>query len=170
MLRRTLYAARWVLLPRYLGLVLVLGYLVVVFGRELLATLPLAMEVKTGGAIVAALTLIDLVLVANLLLIVILSGFESFVAPALGGPRPADSDDWVGGVDFAGLKIKLVASIVAISGIELLKRFMALGQGGPEGGTVTLADPVLMWSTLIHVVFVISAVLLALMDRLGAKG
>lgn len=166
MLRRTLYAARWVLLPLYLGLVLVLGYLVVVFGRELLATLPLAMEVKTGGAIVAALTLIDLVLVANLLLIVILSGFESFVAPALGGPRPADSDDWVGGVDFAGLKIKLVASIVAISGIELLKRFMALGQGG----AVTLADPVLMWSTVIHVVFVISAVLLALMDRLGSKG
>ena len=165
MLRRTLYAARWVLLPLYLGLVLVLGYLVVVFGRELAATLPLALEVKTGGAIVAALTLIDLVLVANLLLIVILSGFESFVAPALSGPRPADGDDWVGGVDFAGLKIKLVASIVAISGIELLKRFMALGQGG----SVTLADPVLMWSTVIHVVFVISAVLLALMARLGAK-
>lgn len=71
----------------------------------------------------------------------------------------------MGGVDFAGLKIKLVASIVAISGIELLKRFMALGQGG----AVTLADPVLLWSTAIHVVFVVSAVLLALMDRLTAK-
>jgi uncharacterized protein (TIGR00645 family) len=151
----------------YLGLVVVLLMLLVVFAREVIRTVPLALEMSTGGAIVAALTLIDLVLVANLLLIVMLSGFESFVQAPPEDERSA-GPDWIGGVDFAGLKIKLVASIVAISGIELLKRFMAIG----DGRTVTLADPVLLWSAAIHLVFVLSAVLLAVTDRLsgGKRG
>jgi len=91
------------------------------------------------------------------------SGYENFVSKLNiddGGDRP----DWMGKVDFAGLKMKLVGSIIAISAIHLLKEFIELGRDGAEP-----ISPHLMWLTVIHLTFVISGLLLAVMDCLGAR-
>lgn len=163
-LERALFASRWLMLPMYVGLVLVLGMLAVVFARELLAYLPRTPTLGAEDAILVTLTLIDVTLVANLVLIVLVSSYDNFVSRldvGEGEERPS----WIGSVDFSGLKIKLIGSIVAISGIHLLKRFMEIGTAplGAEGGRE------LLWLTVIHFVFVVSAVLLALMDWLGAR-
>jgi uncharacterized protein (TIGR00645 family) len=113
-------------------------------------------------AILMALTLIDLSLAGNLLLIVIFSGYENFVSKIDTGDDE-DRPGWMGTVDFSGLKLKLVASIVAISAIALLKAFMELAEGQD------ISDRQLAWLVGIHLVFVISGVLLAAMDWLAAR-
>lgn len=159
---RVLFATRWLMAPMYLGLGAALALLVVVFARELLYYLPQALSMDADTAILAALTLIDLTLAANLLVIVLFSGYENFVSK-LDLPEGAERPVWMGSVDFSGLKMKLIASIVAISAIALLKRFMEVAQ---EDGIV-MADGGLFWLTCIHLVFVLSGVLMALMDRLA---
>ena len=109
--------------------------------------------------------MIDLSLAANLLLIVLFSGYENFVSKLEIGDT-TDRPDWMGTVDFSGLKMKLIASIVAISGIHLLKVFMALGK--PDAAYAVSSDT-LKWMVIIHLTFVISGVLLALMDWVAAK-
>ena len=109
-----------------------------------------------------ALTLIDLSLAGNLLLIVIFSGYENFVSKIDTGGNE-DRPSWMGTVDFSGLKMKLIASIVAISAIALLKAFMRLTDGEP------INTPMLAWLVGIHLTFVVSGVLLALMDLLASK-
>lgn len=162
---RGLFAARWLMAPMYLGLVVSLAMLLVVFIRETIHYVPQALVLKSDDTIVAVLTLIDLTLAANLLLIVLFSGYENFVSK-LNLPDTQDRPDWMGTVDFAGLKLKLVASIVAISGIHLLKSFMEIGEAGSE----TAFDPLhLRWMVIIHLTFVISGVLLALMDWINAR-
>jgi len=164
-LERGLFAARWLMAPMYLGLVVALAMLVVVFIRETAYYAPQVLVMTSEDAILAILTLIDLTLAANLLLIVLFSGYETFVSKldiAENQDRPA----WMGTVDFSGLKLKLVASIVAISGISLLKRFMEIGEVNPE---VPFDPTQLRWMVVIHITFVISGVLLALMDWLTAR-
>jgi uncharacterized protein (TIGR00645 family) len=162
---RGLFAARWLMAPMYLGLVAALAMLLVVFVREAAYYAPKALVLSSEDAILAILTLIDLTLAANLLLIVLFSGYENFVSK-LDLPGNQDRPDWMGTVDFSGLKLKLVASIVAISGIHLLKRFMEIGETNPE----TPFDPLqLRWMVTIHLTFVASGVLLALMDWLTAR-
>ena len=157
-----LFASRWLLAPMYAGLVLALGLLVIVFARELLYYLPQAMEMTADKSILVVLTLIDLTLAANLLVIVIFSGYESFVSK-LDVDAVEDRPGWMGKVDFGGLKMKLIASIIAISAIHLLKRFMEIGK---EDG---FSNSDMLWLVSFHGVFVVSGVLLALMDWLGAK-
>ena len=160
---RTLFASRWLMAPMYLGLVVALGLLTVVFLREIAYYAPQVLDMSADKAILAALTLIDLTLAANLLVIVLFSGYESFVSKldiAEGAERPA----WMGTVDFGGMKLKLIASIVAISGIHLLKRFMEIGKGGGD-----LAETELRWLVIIHLVFVVSGVLMAAMDWIVAS-
>lgn len=162
---RTLFASRWLMAPMYLGLSIALGMLTIVFMRELVHYLPLVVTMETEEVILVVLTLIDLTLAANLLLIVLFSGYENFVSKldvAEGADRPA----WMGTVDFSALKMKLIASIVAISAIDLLKRFFAISD--------MTSDPVvvereLRWLVIVHLTFVASGVLMALMDWLSAK-
>jgi uncharacterized protein (TIGR00645 family) len=162
---RGLFAARWLMAPMYLGLVVALAMLVVVFIRETAYYAPKALVMTSEDAILAILTLIDLTLAANLLLIVLFSGYETFVSK-LEVTEDQDRPAWMGKVDFSGLKLKLVASIVAISGISLLKRFMEIGEVNPD----TPFDPVqLRWMVFIHITFVVSGVLLALMDWLTVR-
>ena len=117
---RLLFASRWLMAPMYLGLVAVLAMMLVVFLRQTAYYLAQAMTMTAETAILAALSLIDLTLAANLLLIVIFSGYENFVSRMdLHGER--DRPKWQGDVDFSALKLKLIASIMAISGIHLLK-------------------------------------------------
>jgi uncharacterized protein (TIGR00645 family) len=160
-----LFGSRWLMAPMYLGLVVALGLVAFIFLRELVEALPAMMIESSDDAILVVLSLIDLTLAGNLLLIVLFSGYENFVSKLNvndGGDRP----DWMGKVDFAGLKMKLVGSIIAISAIHLLKEFMELGK---EGHTVAMFDGHLFWLTVIHLTFVMSGLLLAVMDYLGAR-
>ena len=157
LIERSLFASRWMMAPMYLGLAGTLVLLVVVFLVELWKFV-LSIPVITGNdAILGALTLIDLSLTANLLLIVIFSGYENFVSRMdLHGEK--DRPEWQGDVDFSALKLKLIASIVAISGIHLLKIFMKIDAYSPDQ---------IRWMVVIHLVFVVSGVLLAAMDWLS---
>ncbi len=166
---RSLFRARWLMAPFYLGLVLALIMLLVVFVRELIYYVPQAFvmgegHMKSDGAILAILSLVDLSLAGNLLLIVIYSGYENFVSKLDLDENHVDRPPWMGTVDFSGLKMKLIASIVAISAIYLLKSFMNIGKPG-----VPLDEAGLMWAVVIHLTFVASGVLLAVMDWVAAK-
>ena len=116
---RGLFAARWLMAPMYLGLVVSLAMLAVIFVRELVHYAPQVLSLSSEDTILVVLTLIDLTLAGNLLLIVLFSGYENFVSK-LDIEDTVDRPSWMGTVDFSGLKMKLIASIVAISGIHLL--------------------------------------------------
>lgn len=159
-----LFASRWLMAPMYFGLVVALGMLSIVFLREVAYYAPQVLELSSEKVILVILTLIDLTLAANLLLIVLYSGYENFVSKLDIGAH-ADRPDWMGTVDFSGLKMKLIASIVAISAIHLLKRFMEIGQ---QEADAIFGNTELFWLTVIHMVFVLSGVLLAAMDWMSA--
>ncbi len=156
-----LFRARWLLAPFYVGLVVALGALLVVFGVELFHQLSGLLAMTPSKAILMVLSLIDLSLAANLLLIVIFSGYENFVSKIHVG-EDAERPDWMGTVDFSGLKMKLIASIVAISAIALLKAFMELAEGD------AVDEKRLHLLMMIHLTFVVSGVLLALMDLVAS--
>ena len=152
-----IFNSRWLLAPFYIGLVGAVILLLVKFGQEFFHMAPHILDSTEGDAILAILTLVDMSLVGNLLLIIILSGYENFVSKiATAGHE--DKPDWMGKVDFSALKLKLIASIVAISAIELLKSFVNMEKilvPGSESGETQL-----MWKVIIHVVLVISGVLI----------
>jgi uncharacterized protein (TIGR00645 family) len=160
-----LFASRWMMAPMYVGLAVALALMVLIFTRELIDAIPTVLTLTPEQGILLVLTLIDLTLAANLLLIVIFSGYENFVSKFDvddGGDRP----DWMGKVDFSGLKMKLIASIVAISAVHLLKRFMEIGEPAAKK---PVTDTELYWLTIIHMSFVISGLLLAAMDWLNDR-
>ena len=156
-IERVLFASRWLMAPMYLGLVGTLAILLWAFVLELYHFALQIPQMEVDTAVMGALSLIDLSLAANLLLIVIFSGYENFVS-RMDTHDHEDRPDWQSEVDFSTLKLKLVASIVAISGIHLLKVFMDIDKYSAEKIT---------WMVVIHLVFVISGVLLALMDWIG---
>jgi uncharacterized protein (TIGR00645 family) len=158
-LEEGMFRSRWIMAPFYVGLVLTLAVLLVKFVQELVLFAPTVLEVSEAKVILGVLTLIDLVLAGNLLLMVIFAGYENFVSKIDTG-NSEDRPDWMGKVDFSGLKLKLIGSIVAISGIHLLKAFMELKEIDKEN---------LMWLVIIHMAFVISGVLFAVMDYLTAR-
>jgi uncharacterized protein (TIGR00645 family) len=163
-LERALFASRWLMAPFYVGLVVALAALLVAFGQDLFSE---AREVIEHGrpdeAVVMALSLIDLSLAANLLLIVIFSGYENFVSKIDVGEH-ADRPSWMGTLDFSGLKMKVIASIVAISAVALLRAFMGLAERGVEPDPAKLG-----WLVGLHLTFVVSGVMMALMDWLIQK-
>ncbi len=152
-----LLGSRWLLVLFYLGLVVGLALLMIKFLEELVHLFPQVLHMTEGNMILAILSLIDLSLTANLLILMILSGYESFVSRM---EDHVDRPEWMGKVDFSGLKLKLVGSVVAISAIQLLRALMNIAQA-PERD--------LMWLVIVHITFVVSGVLLALMDRLTAS-
>jgi uncharacterized protein (TIGR00645 family) len=164
-LEQGLFASRWLMAPMYVGLVGALAMLLTVFMREVYFYALKLPEMGADQGILAILTLIDLSLAANLLLIVLFSGYENFVSK-LDIKDSEDRPDWMGKVDFSGLKMKLIASIVAISGIHLLKVFMEIGK--PDATKVVTSDQMYLM-VVIHLTFVVSGVLLALMDWMSAK-
>lgn len=153
---RILFASRWLLAPFYLGLTLALAVLLLKFLMELLHLTLGAFSMPESEVIVGVLSLVDLVLTGSLLVIVIFSGYENFVSK-IDHSNHTDWPEWMGTIDFTALKLKLLSSIVAISAIQLLKQFMAMGKA---------TDRDLFWLVVIHVVFVVSSVLLALSDRI----
>ena len=158
----TLFAARWLAAPIYLGLVFCLVMLLVVFVRYMFKIGAMVWVMSVHDVVLATLSFIDIALLANLLLLVVYSGYENFVS-RLDIKDHVDRPAWLGKVDFGGLKLKLFASIVAITGIELLKEFMALRS------TDHLDPANLRWLVIIHVTFVITTVMAALTEWLKAS-
>lgn len=172
LLENVIFNSRWLLAPFYIGLVIGIGMLLVKFGQELIHVLPNIMTASESEVVLAVLALVDLSLVANLLLIVIFSGYENFVSK-INTKEHEDRPEWMGEVDFSSLKVKVIASIVAISAIELLKGFVNLGVFLNSAGDVPAiwseADQALAWKVGIHVVLIISGVLFAYMDSLSER-
>jgi uncharacterized protein (TIGR00645 family) len=155
-----LFASRWIMAPFYAGLVVALLVLMVTFGKDVIEETSKLGGLDETNVTVWVLTLVDLSLVGNLVLMVVFAGYENFVSK-LGLESEPDKPQWLGKVDFSNMKLKLVASIIAISVIHLLKAFMDID-------IVNKAD--LIWLISIHMVFLVSGVLLAVMDWLGERG
>jgi uncharacterized protein (TIGR00645 family) len=158
-----LFASRWIQAPLYVGMILILGGILIVFLRELATQLMHIWGMDGEQVILLALSAIDLSLTANLLLIVIFAGYENFVSKIHVGEyedRPA----WMGTVDFSGLKLRLIASIVAISAIALLRVFLPLGDVGAR-----VDDTQLRWMVVIYLTFLVSGVVLAVMDWVSSR-
>jgi uncharacterized protein (TIGR00645 family) len=165
-LETLLFRARWLLAPFYVGLVLSLVMLLAAFVGELAHMLPqLANPLETDPEkiIRAVLALIDLSLAGNLVVIVIFSGYENFVSK-IDTQNSEDRPGWMGTLDFSGLKMKLIGSIVAISAISLLRAFMSL----TEEGSV-LDEAKLRWLVMLHITFVVSGLLFAAMDWVAGR-
>ena len=157
-----IFRSRWVLAPMYMGLVGGLLVLLVKFGEEFLHIVMHLMDITEREAVLSVLALVDITLVANLLIMVIFSGYENFVSK-IDVAGHVDKPDWMGKVDYSGLKLKLIGSIVAISAIDLLKIFMHISTPGVEHPT----NDQIAWMVGIHVTFIVSGVLFALMDRIA---
>lgn len=156
-----LFASRWLMAPIYFGLVLALVVLLVKFGKEVWHLFSFILTATGAELIIGVLSLVDIALIMNLLIIIIFSGYENFVSKMDDLHGHADRPDWMGHIGFSDLKIKLIGSMVAISGIELLKAFMNVGN---------LDDRHLAWMVGIHVTFIFSGLLYALMDRIQTGG
>lgn len=156
-----LFAARWLLAPFYVGLALALVVLLLKFVVEVAHLAAHALTSSESDVILGALGLVDLTLTGSLLIIVIFSGYENFVSK-IDHSGHKDWPEWMGTIDFTGLKLKLLSSIVAISAIQLLKKFMST--------SANMNERELFWLVVIHVVFVISSVLLALSDKIAGHG
>ncbi len=157
-LERLMFNSRWLLAPFYVGLILGIVILLVKFVKEFVSLVPQVFSADGSDIIIGILTLIDVVMIANLLIIIVFAGYENFVSKINTGDNE-DRPSWMGHVGFADLKMKLIGSIVAISGIELLKAFV---------NVESYTDKQLAWKVGLHLTFVLSGVLFAFMDRLTA--
>ena len=155
---RVPFASRWLLAPVHAALAIGIVVLLVKLLQELAHFVLHMWDATESQVVLGVLTMVDLSLTASLLIIVMFSGYENFVSKI----DHADHKDWpawMGTIDFTGLKLKLVSSIVAISAISLLKAFMDLK---------AMTDRDLYWLVGIHMVFVVSGLLMALTDRIIA--
>jgi uncharacterized protein (TIGR00645 family) len=158
-LEKLLFAGRWFMAPIYVGLLLILAIITVKFVEELVLALPSVLSMQERELVLLVLGLIDLALLGSLTLMVAFAGYENFVSKMHSITGHEDRPDWMGHVDFSGMKLKLISSIVAISAIHLLRTFLNVSAIPKED---------VGWQLAIHLGFVVSGVLLALMDRLGA--
>ena len=158
-LEKFLFASRWLLAPFYVALVFSLVALLIKAMQELWHLLVHTLTATEADIILGVLSLVDLSLTGSLIIIVIFSGYENFVSK-IDESAHRDWPEWMGKIDFTGLKLKLLSSIVAISAIQLLKQFMNIRN---------VSDRDVMWLLAIHVVFVVSGVLMALTDRISGE-
>jgi uncharacterized protein (TIGR00645 family) len=154
-LERVVLLSRWALVPFYIGLAVSIVMLLVIFCLKDAEAFASVMTASTEGVIVGVLSLVDLTLAANLVLLVMFVGWESFIAPfAKAEDRPA----WIAAIGYNDLKVKLLTSVIAIAAIKLLENFLYVNE---------ISDRELIWSLAIFGVFVVSAVALAALDRLA---
>lgn len=159
-IERALFASRWILAPVYLGMSLALIALGIKFFAEVYHLLHTIMEVTEADMVLRLLALVDMVLVGSLIVMVMFSGYENFVSK-IDIEGDGDKLGWLGKLDAGALKLKVAASIVAISSIHLLRAFMDAKE---------TANDKLMWYVIIHLTFVVSAVLLGVLDRMTSGG
>ena len=156
-IQTALFASRWLLAPFFAALVASLFALLLKLLQHAWHMLAHVFEATESEVMLEVLSLVDMTLTGSLIVLVIFSGYENFVAP-IDADKPTFYPDWMGKIDFAGLKLKLMSSIVAISAIQLLRGFMDIANA---------SDRNLSWSVGIHLAFVVSALLLALSDRIA---
>lgn len=158
-----IFKSRWLLAPFFFGLIISILVLLIKFAQYLLYLVLNFFSMDVGIVVTSILTLVDLALVGSLLLMIIFSGYEIFVSK-IDVSNHEDKPDWMGKVDFSGLKLKVIGAIVAISAIELLKTFMVITQSPDE-----ISQDLIMWKVIIHMTFVVSGLLFALMDKVAAS-
>ena len=157
-IERLILGSRWLQAPLYLGLLVVLAVVVIKFPFKIWELMQRALIVEEADLVLAVLSLVDLIMVANLVVMVIISGYENFVSH-IDTEGITDKLSWFGKLDAGSIKIKLASSIVAISSIHLLQRFL-------EANTVS--NDKLYVLMAMHLTFVLSALMLTYIDRLAA--
>lgn len=172
LLATLIFSSRWLQLPLYLGLIVAQGVYVVLFLKELWHLIAEATSLSEQHMMLIVLGLIDVVMISNLLMMVIVGGYETFVS-RLGLQDHPDQPEWLNHVNASVLKVKLAMAIIGISSVHLLKTFIAAGSIGlpaevaktatAVGGTVTSEG--VLWQTIIHAVFILSALGIAWTDR-----
>lgn len=160
LIERALFGGRWLLAPLYIGLLLGLLVIVVKFLQAFWHLVGQVADSTMSEVTMGVLELLDIALLGNLILIVIFSGYENFVSKINIAEGSEDRPSWMGKVDFSGLKLKLIGSLVAISVIELLKDFLQPESIVPEQEA---------WLIGIHLTFVVSGVLFAITDYIADK-
>jgi uncharacterized protein (TIGR00645 family) len=158
---KALFSSRWILAPIFLGLALALMALGIKFFQEAYHLLAEVLIKEEADIVLKVLSLIDISLVGSLIVMVMFSGYENFVSTI--DAKGTDTLGWLGKMDSGTLKLKVAASIVAISSIHLLRVFMQVGKKGEEA----LTNDQIMWYVILHMTFVFSAVLLGVLDKMS---
>jgi uncharacterized protein (TIGR00645 family) len=159
-----IFGSRWLQLPLYLGLIVAQGVYVILFLKELWHLILHSTEFSEQQIMLVVLGLIDVVMISNLLVMVIVGGYETFVSRLRLQGHP-DQPEWLSHVNASVLKIKLAMAIIGISSIHLLRTFIEAGNLGSAKATYTEAG--IMWQVIIHLTFIISALGIAAVDRMG---
>ena len=163
-LPQLIFSSRWLQLPLYLGLIVAQGVYVILFLKELWHLVLHSFEFSEQQIMLVVLGLIDVVMISNLLIMVIVGGYETFVS-RLQLERHPDQPEWLSHVNASVLKIKLAMAIIGISSIHLLRTFIEAGSLGSSKTNYT--ETGVMWQTIIHGLFILSAIGIAYVDKLG---
>jgi uncharacterized protein (TIGR00645 family) len=164
-LPQLIFSSRWLQLPLYLGLIVAQGVYVILFLKELWHLVLHSFDFSEQQIMLVVLGLIDVVMISNLLIMVIVGGYETFVS-RLELERHPDQPEWLSHVNASVLKIKLAMAIIGISSIHLLRTFIEAGNLGAAGKT-SYTEAGVMWQTIIHGLFILSAIGIAFVDWLG---
>jgi uncharacterized protein (TIGR00645 family) len=159
-----IFGSRWLQLPLYLGLIVAQGVYVILFLKELWHLIRHATELTEQAMMLMVLGLIDVVMISNLLVMVIVGGYETFVSRLKLEGHP-DQPEWLSHVNASVLKIKLAMAIIGISSIHLLRTFIEAGNLG--SGKTAYTETGVMWQTIIHLTFIVSALGIAAVDRIS---
>lgn len=155
-----IFLSRWLQAPLYLGLIVAQGVYVYLFLIELFHLIQEVPHLDEKKIMLAVLGLIDVVMIANLLIMVIVGGYETFVSRLRLDGHP-DQPEWLSHVNAGVLKVKLATALIGISSIHLLKTFIEIGMPG-------ITNDMVMWQVIVHLTFVFSALLLAYTDRVSS--
>lgn len=162
-----IFGSRWLQLPLYVGLIVAQCVYVVLFLKELWHLILHAFDFTEQQIMLVVLGLIDVVMISNLLVMVIVGGYETFVSRLNLRGHP-DEPEWLSHVNASVLKIKLAMAIIGISSIHLLRTFIEAGNlGSTAARTTNYTESGVMWQTIIHIVFILSAVGIAYVDKLS---
>src|SRR6195952_5847195 len=159
-----IFGSRWLQLPLYVGLIVAQCVYVILFLKELWHLVLHSFDFSEQQIMLVVLGLIDVVMISNLLIMVIVGGYETFVS-RLELERHPDQPEWLSHVNASVLKIKLAMAIIGISSIHLLRTFIEAG--GLTSGKTAYTETGVMWQTIIHTVFILSAVGIAYVDKLS---
>src|SRR3982750_2292495 len=162
-----IFSSRWLQLPLYIGLIVAQGVYVVLFLKELWHLFAHAFDFSEQQIMLAVLGLIDVVMISNLLVMVIVGGYETFVSRLNLEGHP-DQPEWLSHVNASVLKIKLAMAIIGISSIHLLRVFIYAGQLGKETSQYTVEG--VQWQAIIHVIFILSAIGIAYVEKISQDG
>ena len=166
-LPKLIFGSRWLQMPLYIGLIVAQAVYVFLFLKELVHLVGHAASFTEQQIMLIVLGLIDVVMISNLLVMVIVGGYETFVSRLQLKGHP-DQPEWLSQGKASVLQIKLALAIIGISSIHLLRTFIEAGNLGKPNAAYTSEG--ILWQTIIHVVFILSAIGIAYVDRLGHAG